>query len=175
MGKGELKVSFTSVLTNPASSLSWHYLPIEAKHAVKFGFTGNSRRVVCTLNGTETFQCALMPMDGEFFIIINKKIRSRLGIEAGHSVKVELVKDTSKYGLPMPEEFEEVLAQDDEGRKLFEALTDGKKRTLIYNVSTVKDIDRRIHRAIIFLEHLKRNDGKIINKELAEEIKRPLL
>ncbi len=175
MAKGELKISFESVLVHSANSFNWYYIPVEAKHAGILEFTGKSRRVVCTLNNTETFQCALMPMSGEFFIIVNKKVRTRLGLEANHNVKVDLIKDTSKYGLPMPEEFEEVLAQDDEGRKFFEALTDGKKRTLIYSVSTVKDIDKRIHRAIIFLEHLKRNEGKIINKELAEEIKRPIL
>jgi hypothetical protein len=175
MAKGEKIVSFESVLVHSANSFNWYYIPVDAKYAEDFGFKGNSRRVVCTLNNAETFQCALMPMDGAFFIIVNKKVRTRLGIEAGHSVNVELIKDSSKYGLPMPEEFEEVLAQDDEGRKYFDDLTEGKKRTLIYSVSTVKDIDRRIHRAIIFLEHLKRHGGKIISKELAEEIKRPLL
>lgn len=170
--RGSKKISFESVMTLVGSG--WHFLPVDAEHAKALGFEGKSRRVVCTLNGEHTFPCALMPSGGSFFIMVNKKIRTSLGIEAGHSVRVDLVKDTSKYGLPMPEEFEEVLAQDDEGRKLFEALTDGKKRTLIYHVSTVKDIDRRIHRALIFLEHLKENDGKIIFPKLAEELKRPL-
>ncbi len=127
MVKGEKKVSFESMLVHSANSFNWYYLPVDAKYAEAFGFQGNSRRVVCTLNNTETFPCTLMPMSGSFFIVVNKKIRTRLGLEAGHKVTVDLVKDTSKYGLPMPEEFEEVLAQDDEGRKYFEALTDGKK------------------------------------------------
>jgi len=174
MKKGTKKIKFKTNLTRFDSDYSWHILPVERQYAEALGFEGKSRRVVCTLNGAESFQCGLMPMNGAFFIMVNKKIRTSLGIEHGHSVNVELVKDTSKYGLPMPEEFEEVLAQDDEGRKYFEALTDGKKRTLIYSVSTVKDIDRRIHRALIVLEHLKQNGGKVINKELAEEIKRPI-
>jgi hypothetical protein len=172
MAKRTKKLKFESVMTLVGGS--WHFLPVDTKYAEALGFEGKSRRVVCTLNNEHTFPCALMPSGGSFFIMVNKKIRTKLGIEAGHSVMVELVKDTSKYGLPMPEEFEEVLAQDDEGRELFEALTDGKKRTLIYHVSTVKDIDRRIHRALIFLEHLKDNDGKIIFPKLAEELKRPL-
>src|SRR5690606_36361574 len=107
---------------------NWYYLPVAAEHAEKFGFEGKSRRVVCTLNGTETIQCALMPMEGAFFIIINKKIRTKLSIGSGDSVSVELVKDTSKYGLPMPEEFREVLDQDPDGDRLFHALPAGAQR-----------------------------------------------
>src|SRR5690606_12695467 len=117
--RGSKKVSFESAMTLVGSG--WHFLPVDAEYAEALGFEGKSRRVVCTLNGAHTFQCALMPSGGSFFIMVNKKIRTSLGIEAGHAVRVELMKDTSKYGLPMPEEFEEVLAQDDEGRELFEA------------------------------------------------------
>jgi hypothetical protein len=38
----------------------------------------------------------------------------------------------------------------------------------------VKDIDKRIHTALIFIEHLKKNEGKIVPDELTAELKRPM-
>ena len=75
----------------------------------------------------------------------------------------------------MPDELKEVLKQDREGNKLFHKMTAGKQRSILYWVGQVKDIDRRIHTALIFIEHLKRNEGKIVHNELMAELKRPIL
>jgi bifunctional DNA-binding transcriptional regulator/antitoxin component of YhaV-PrlF toxin-antitoxin module len=130
---------------------------------------------VCAINGGHTFQCALLPWTkGGFCIVVNKKIRDKLGISHGDKVEVELVKDESKYGLPMPKELKEVLRQDREGNKLFHNLTPGKQRTMLYYIAKTKNVDRRIHMSLILTEHLKKNDGKIIFSKLTEELKRPL-
>ena len=97
-----------------------------------------------------------------------------IGIVAGDTVDVLLERDESKYGLPMPEEFEEVLKQDPEGDEMFHALTAGKQRSILYQLSKPKDIDLRIHQALLIVEHLKTNEGKIIDKLLYEELKRPM-
>jgi len=174
MAKGAKVVRLTTVLTKMEHEFGWHWLPIKADVATKLGFEGKLRRVVCTINGKHTFQCALLPSSGQFYIIVNKNIRDKLGIAAGDKVKVELVKDESKYGLPMPKEFREVLKQDKEGNRLFHALTPGKQRTVLYYIGKAKDIDRRIHMALVIIEHLKDNDGKIVYPKLADELKRPI-
>jgi uncharacterized protein YdeI (YjbR/CyaY-like superfamily) len=74
----------------------------------------------------------------------------------------------------MPPEVKEVLKQDPEGNKLFHKLTPGKQRSMLYWLSRTKDIDRRIHETLIFVEHLKTNDGKIDGKKLQQEMKRPI-
>ena len=89
-------------------------------------------------------------------------------------VDVLLEKDESKYGLPMPEEFEEVLKQDPDGDRMFHALTAGKQRSILYLLARPKDMDLRIHQALLIVEHLKENDGKIIDKVLYQELKRPM-
>lgn len=152
----------------------WHFLVISKEIVAKFGFEGKSKRIVCSINGGDGFQCALLPWGNGFYIIVNKKKRDALGISAGDMVRVELVRDESKYGLPMPEEFREVLDQDPDGDRLFHALTKGKQRSVPYHIGNVKDIDRRIHVALIFIDHLKNNYGKIVNKTLMEELKRPV-
>lgn len=152
----------------------WHFIPVKAKIGEKFEKKDGSRRVVCTINGTESFQCALLPSDGDFVIVVNKVKRDKLKIVDGDRIAVELKADESKYGLPMPEELREVLDQDPDGDKLFHSLTPGKQRSILYFVGKVKDIDRRIHTALIFIEHLKQNDGKIIEDKLQAELKRPI-
>ncbi len=168
-------IKFKAELMKSDLESGWHFLLIDAKHGEKFEKLNGSRRVVCTIEGTLSFQCALQPWKGNFAIIVNKEKREKLGISAGDKVTVELAKDNSKYGLPMPDELKEVLKQDREGNKLFHKMTAGKQRSILYWVGQVKDIDRRIHTALIFIEHLKRNDGKIVHNELMAELKRPIL
>lgn len=166
-------IKFTTSLERSPETSGWHFLVIEKKTADKLSFKDQYKRVVCTINGGQSFQCALMPSGGKFYIIVNKKKRDGLGIAAGDKVKVELAPDESKYGLPMPEEFREVLDQDPEGDKLFHALTPGKQRSLLYFIGNVKDIDKRIHQSLVIVDHIKEN-GKVIDKLLYEELKRPM-
>ena len=176
MPKAAKTLKLTSVLTKSGNVFGWHFLRFTAKAVAGLKFEDKkSRRVVCTLNGSHTFQCALLPWTkGGFCIVVNKKIRDKLGIVDGNKVKVELVKDDSKYGLPMPKELREVLRQDPNGNKHFHALTAGKQRSMLWWIGKIKDVDKRIHSALIFIEHLKRNDGKIVPDRLTEELKRPI-
>jgi len=176
MPKAAKKVRFTAVLSKGDEAFGWHFLRFPEKKAAGLKFEdGKSRRIVCTLNSRHTFQCALLPwVENGFCIVVNKKIRDKLGIVDGDKVTVELERDESKYGLPMPKELKEVLRQDREGDKLFHALTPGKQRTMLYYIAKSKDVDRRIHFALVLVEHLKKNDGKIVFPKLSEELKRPL-
>ncbi len=167
------KIKAKFVNADDATS-GWHFLAIDREIVDKFQFEGKARRVNCSINGTEPFQCALMPWGEIFFIIVNKLRRTKLGLNAGDVVDVTLEKDESKYGLPMPEEFREILNQDPDGDKLFHSLTAGKQRSILYQVAQPKDVDRRIHVGLIFIEHLKKNEGKIIQDQLTEELKRPV-
>jgi len=167
-------VKFKAELVKSQEGSGWHFLIIDGKIAKRLKFEGKLRRVVCSINGSEGFQCALMPWGERFYIIVNKQKRDALGIVAGDTVNVELVKDESKYGLPMPDELREVLSQDPEGNNLFHGLTAGKQRSMLYYIGKIKDIDKRIHASLILVEHLNYNDGKIDGDKLYEEWKRPI-
>lgn len=131
----------------------------------------DDRRVIATFNDEIKNHCALMPKKGEYFILINKQTREKLKITVGDSVLISLEKDTSEYGMPMPEEMLMVLSQDEDSFRIFEGLTPGKKRTLIFLVSSVKNIDSRIRKSLAIAEHLKLCNGKIDFKQLNELIK----
>ena len=147
-------------------------IPREAVAPLKL--KGNIRRVVCTLNGKETFNCSLFPSKGNYFITLNKKLRDKLRLDVGTAVTVELVKDESKYGMPMPDEFAEVLRQDEDGDRFFNALTPGNQRLILKLIVQTNDVDRRIHRALLTMEHLKERNGKFDWHALNEAFKRPI-
>ena len=174
MSQPQKSVKFKTDLVKSTTGSGWHFLLVTKDVVDKFGFEDKFRRVVCTMNGGESFQCALLPWGDLFYIIVNKKKRDAIGIVAGDVVNVLLNRDESKYGLPMPEEFEEVLKQDSDGDRLFHNLTAGKQRSILYQLSKPKDIDLRIHQALLIVGHLKENDGKINDKKLYEELKRPM-
>jgi hypothetical protein len=165
------EVSFTGELNRFDSNL-WHFhIKVDKKIATKVT-TKESRRVVCTLQQTMSFQGALMPDgNGHFFINVNNELRKKLKLNEFDNVHVSFVPDTSKYGLPLPVEFEELLKQDLAGSDVFESLTDGKKRTLLFIIAKPKSPDLRIRNGIAVLEHLKRNKGKIDYKQLREDMK----
>jgi hypothetical protein len=173
MVKPKKQVRFKTELELSTTGSGWHFLLMKKEIVAKLGFKDKYKRVVCTMNGKENFQCALLPWGDLFYIIVNKKKRDALNLVAGDIVDVLLEIDESKYGLPMPKEFEEVLKQDADGDRLFHALTAGKQRSILYLLSKPRDIDVRIHQALMIVEHLKQNGGEIIDKKLYEELKRP--
>ena len=167
----ENKYHFTAVLEKFNSTLWGHHLSVPDAVAQIF-VANDTKRVVCTLNETVEFQAALMPKgDGAWFININKTLRDKLALKIGTPVRVSLRKDDSEYGLPMPEELAELLLQDADGNQIFHALTPGKQRTLLYIVGSIKSPDLRLNRAIVVVEHLKENSGKINFKQLYAQLK----
>jgi hypothetical protein len=131
-----------------------------------------SRRVVRTLNGSAEHQCALLPFgNGVFVLSVNRQLCDTLHLEIGSKVRVGLRKDKSKYGLPVPEELEELFRQDKVGHRLFHALTIGKQRTLLYIIGTSRTSDARAWKASIILRHLHENNGTIHYRELSQALK----
>ena len=155
------------------SASGWQYITVPHDKGERFPRKGGSRRVICTINRVESFPCALMPYEGSFTIVINKERRKRLGIQPGDILQIEIAADESKYGMPMPAELEEVLKQDPEGRSIFDTMRPGQRRSMMHYIGKIKDIDRRIHCALIFVEHIKRNGGTIDHTAITQELKRP--
>lgn len=139
---------FTAPLRRFPGKGAMHYLEVSPE-AVE-GFGGKSGvRLVCTLNGRTEFSCGLLfRCDGTYYVYVGGKAKKAEGLNLGESVRVSLRRDESRYGLPMPEELAEVLAQDPEGDAGFHRLTPGRQRTLIYYVSSARSMDTRIARAI---------------------------
>ena len=161
---------FEAILEDSDSPLWGAFFKVPKEIGDPF-INGENRRVICTINNQHTFHCALMPEGEYWFILVNKQIRNKLGIHLGEPLTIEIKKDTSEYGMEMPEEFRVLLDQDEEGADWFEKLTKGKQRNLIYIVAKVKNPDSRINKGLAILHHLKENKGEINFKRLIQLLK----
>lgn len=152
-------VRFETPVEVVGNETPWHVLRVRRSQVAILGLKGNLRRVVCTLNALEPFNCSLFPSKGDYFLTLSKPLRAKLGVDVGDVVNVMLVKDESKYGMPMPEEFAEVLRQDPEAEQLFESLSPGNQRLMLKLIVMVRDVDKRILRALAGAELLKSSGG----------------
>lgn len=120
-------------------------------------------RVICSIGEDVSFHCALLPNGPgkRRYVLVNKEHRKKLKLKEGDEVEIVLKSDESKYGMPLPEEVEELLYQDPEFDRLFHLLTPGKQRSLLYMVGKPKSSNIRLTKAVILAEYLKDNNGKI--------------
>lgn len=54
-------------------------------------------------------------------------------------------------GVEVSEALKVLLEQGPAAKKIYEALSDGKKRSLIYLIQPIKDIDKKAGKALAFL------------------------
>ena len=165
-----MSLTYETTLEKFDSNMWGYHFPIAEDVADNF-IDGNDRRVLCSINGGELLHVSLMPNKGQYFILINKNLTEKLRLSNGQKVSLTLEKDTSEYGMDMPEELRELLYQDESGSKYFHALTPGKQRSLIYLVSKVKNTNSRLNKALAIVHHLNEMNGKLDFKILNETIK----
>lgn len=129
-------------------------------------------RFIATVNSSTEFHCAFIPNGkGKVYILLNKELRKKLRVEAGHEVTINIKVDDSKYGMALPEEMAELLYQDPEGSDVFHSLTAGKQRSLLFIIGKPKNPKTRIKKAITIIEYLKHTNGQLDYKELNEAFK----
>jgi len=114
-------------------------------------------RAKATYQGKElTFYGAIQKRNGLFYMMFGKRYQKELGVFPNDYFQLQFFKDTSKYGVEMPEELEAVLQSDFEAQEIFESFTAGKKRGIIYMILGYKNSQTRIDKSILVCENLKR-------------------
>ncbi|MCZ6594335.1 MAG: YdeI/OmpD-associated family protein [Bacteroidetes bacterium] len=139
------------------SLVGTHGLVIPEIIARSFVDEGHSRIAIkAFFGGSEiSFHGKLHQYLGRFLISFGKRYQKELGVSPSDYFELQLIENTSKYGVEMPEEFQAVLDSDLEAFEGFEKLTDGKKRSLIYYILGVKNSQIRIDKALIISENIK--------------------
>ncbi len=128
-------------------------LPPESleKHGLKI-----KDRIVASFDNGNQLQCAIVSLEkNQKGIMLGKHFLEKSELSPGQEVSLEIKKDVSEYGMPMPIELSEVLSTDDEGSLGFDALTPGKKRSIMYFIEKAKQLDTRITRALLVVENIK--------------------
>lgn len=131
----------------------------------------DNRRVKCTVNSGEPIYTALMPKGDVFTIYVKKGFLKKHGLAVGDEVEVILEKDNSEYGMPVPESFQVLLSQDEEGFMYFKQLTMGKQRSLVHIVGKVKNLESQLAKGLAIMHHLKEARGVLDFKRLNVLIK----
>ena len=148
------EVRFNAFVDNFDPKGAYHFINVPDEIALsltdKFPF-----RAVCTIRN-HTFHCGIVKhgIDG-FVIQMGKQTMKKAQIIKGESIEIKLIRDTSEYGYEMPEEMRELLLQDEEGNKNWEALNPGTKRSILYYVCGAKSSEVRIKRAMQMLERAR--------------------
>ncbi len=149
-------MKFTSRIHRLEHLMGMHYIEIPASVVKKLGGVFNVR-LLCTLQDKLTFPCGIVALgEGKGYISLNVKRLKELQLKNGDKVAVELEKDDSEFGAEIPEELVEVFAQDPEGFERFKTLVGGKQRFIIRYVTTVKNSQLRIDRALFIIRNLKK-------------------
>lgn len=106
---------------------------------------------------------------GGYFVPVNRERREHLDevYGRGGELAVRLTPDTSKYGLPVPVEFELTLADDGEAATYFDGLPGGLQRRILFGLSAPKRESTRLHRAVATAEYLREVRGEVDLRVLA--------
>lgn len=149
----------------------WSYfLPVPKSIGDQF-IVEKNRRIRCFINDQGPLYYALMPKGDVYSIYLKKEFIKRHGLKEGDEVTLTLEKDESEYGMPVPESFQVLLDQDEEGSNYFHALTIGKQRSLIHVVGKVKNVDSQLAKGLAIMHHLKESTGQLDFKRLNVLIK----
>lgn len=126
-------------------------------------------RVKGTFNGAPFALAVQHLKDGSRYFAVSAPLRKAAGIDLGDKVAVAF-KTVDPDNVEIPEELEAVLAQDDRAREAWDKLTKGYQRGLIHYVTSVKNIDSRISRAI---DTLNRAKAGMLQGQKKRQNKRP--
>jgi hypothetical protein len=107
-----------------------------------------------TFNGVPFALAPQYKKDGRRYFAVSAALKKACKIAGGSPVKVEFrLADPKK--VEVPEELEAVLAQDDAAMKVWRSFTYGLQRSLIHYITSVKNVDSRITRALQMMEKAK--------------------
>ncbi|MCI5056211.1 MAG: DUF1905 domain-containing protein [Flavobacteriales bacterium] len=133
----------------------YFYLKIDSDIINQFS-RKRATRMICTVDNDVSYRCGLNHLgDGNFYIIVAGKYLDKLGKELGEEVSFKIEEDPDQLGVEVPEVLTAFLQQDSESKAIYDKLTDGKKRSLIYSFNKIKDTDRQVKIILDFLSKEK--------------------
>lgn len=120
---------------------------------------GGKKPAVKVTIGSYIYRSTIGSMGGKFMLPVSKENREGAGIRAGDEIVVELELDTAPRELNVPEDFEEVLNDNEEARQFFESLSYSNKRRFVLNIESAKSAETRKRRLEKSVELLR--EGKL--------------
>jgi len=129
---------------------SHHYVHLDSKIVDEFE-KREKTRLLCVVDNTVSYSCQIKKKGETYFIMISASNLKKLKKKVGDEVEFEICQHPNPLGVDVPEVLEVFLSQDPEAQAIYNTFTDGKKRTLIFAISRVKNIDLQVQKITDFL------------------------
>ena len=136
---------------------SYYHIEVVAEIVNQFKKKRDTR-FICTIDNKVIVRCGLNHLgNGNYYIMLAKRYVKEIGKEVRELISYTLEEDPNPLGVEIPEVLEAFLEQDEDGKRIFNQFTDGRKRTLIFSILRIKNIDKQVETIIKFLkaEHEK--------------------
>jgi hypothetical protein len=120
------------------------------------------KRVIIAIQGVE-FQRALHSkkwMDNKY-IYLSTQILKQFNAVYGDVILIEIFKDSSELQAPIPEEWQALIWEWPEIQVHFDALSIGKRRSLLFAIDRLKSSDARIRKALHFARKLSEGENDL--------------
>jgi hypothetical protein len=138
------KASFTTKLVRPEGVGTWTFAPIPADisdHAMLKA----RMRVRGAVDGVP-LKSSLVAGSGELFIVIAKKLRDKIGKQAGDVVKMTFGLDTSNSAVKVPTDLKKALSTNEKAKTSFEKMAPSYKKAYVQWITQAKTTETRTNR-----------------------------
>lgn len=119
---------------------------------------GKKPPVVITLN-KYTYRSTVAVMGGKYMVSLSAENRKNAGVSGGDVIEINIELDTEPRTVELPPDFEKALNKNAAARKIFESLSNSKKKYLVLPVMDAKTEETRIRRIEKAVDLLK--SGKV--------------
>jgi hypothetical protein len=146
------------ILALPDNEVRKHSLEPGQRYVATIESEGNSVNI--------SWGCGMLTLgEGRLYIMFSEARRKAAGLPdvTGTEFKLLLKPDTSKYGVPMPEEFQAMLDMDSEFDRKFHAQTPGFQRTVLHFVGGFKSEAKRLEHGTRLMRNILDYPGEKVN------------
>lgn len=114
---------------------------------------GRKTRIILKLDGSIDVQCGIQSYgDGRYFSMIGRSKLEGYTYEMGQTISVVVYQDPNTLGISLPEVLSILLEQDDVMKRVWDKLSDGRKRTLCHKLLRINHNDKQVDMASNFLD-----------------------
>jgi hypothetical protein len=114
-----------------------------------------------TIDGSP-YRSSLMPMDGCHRMVVNRQMRERAGVKAGHTVTVVMERDEVERTVTLPSQLKKQLARNRTARANWDKLPFTHKKEMVRLITEAKQEqtrERRLSRVMEVPNHGKKWSG----------------
>ncbi len=117
------------------------------------------KRVLIQFAESEPKHLGLHSRNGIGMIWLSKGVMKENDLLPFEDVKIQIMEDDSKYQAPEPDVWFELMDQEPELRSLFDRLTVGKQRSILFAIDRPVSVDAQLRQALKLADKLK--DGSL--------------